>query len=94
MREEVLSKRDDRERERQLAGGELVPIAVVDKATEMAASAILQLNVRLYAAGLADTPAVRENIQRLTREAKNDLQSYVRQYLERQAEIVKQNKQL
>lgn len=87
LREDVIKSRAAREREKQLSGGELLPLRVVEDATKQIGYCLEKFASSLYAYGVALDPAGRAVVDRLAREAKEDFNTYIRQCLDRAAEI-------
>ena len=91
LREQTLDSRAGRAREKALAGGELVPIAVVGEALRLIGGAFDRLGHEMY---ILDVPLAREHdravVQRLADRAKADFQSYINSWLARQAELQKE----
>jgi hypothetical protein len=90
LREDVLKSRTMRERERQLAGGELVPVNVIEQAAREFGHQFDRLVSDAYLAGLVTTQEQRETLGRMAARTKQDFQNYIHQWLARQAEIQKE----
>lgn len=90
LREQVIQSRAGRDREKQLAGGELVPAGLIEKGAEQVGFAFDKLANSMYFFGIPLDEKGRAVVDRLAREAKSDFQAFIRQSLARAAEIRKE----
>ena len=88
LREDVLKARSMRERERQLAGGELVPVSVIQEAAQEFGYFLDRLPSYLYNHGIPLDEAGRAAVSLMAQRVKQDFHTRVRLWLDRQKELL------
>jgi hypothetical protein len=87
LREDVMKARSGRERDKQLAGGDLVPVGVIEQAAAQVGYAFDKLANSAYVYGVPLDESGRAVIDRLGQQAKQDFNTWIKQTLDRQREL-------
>lgn len=91
LREDVLKSRDVRSRRKLLDGGELIPVGVISTAFKEVEHILNRFASELYNSGVPLDEIGRSTVQRLADLASRNANSYLRHWIDHQAELARGN---